>query len=211
MTVNQIQQIRSYDTFEPEGIYRSIILFIEEQLPEFRINSRQIDEKSAEKSYNSQLSIYLQSKNSSGVFSFHNSPHQPNAKEPDMGTVTRTRVLQGDYNSVFDIECKRLNSNLSHVKEYVSGNTGGIERFKRNEHGVDLSCSAMIGYVEDKTTAYWLNQINAWISELHESKPKFWNETELLSPELNHFVSTHEKTLNQHITLFHFFYAVQYL
>jgi type I restriction enzyme M protein len=74
----------------------------------------------------------LQTQNNSSVFSFHNAPHQPNSKEPDIGTVTRTRVLNGNYNSIFDIECKRLNSTLTHVKEYVSGHTGGIERFNKD-------------------------------------------------------------------------------
>jgi hypothetical protein len=211
MTVSQIQHTASCSGFQPEGIYLSIILFIEEQLPYFRIDKCQIDEKSIEKSYNSQLSMYLQAKNSVGVFSFHNAPHQPNSKEPDMGTITKTRVLNGNYNSIFDIECKRLNSTLTHVKEYVSGHTGGIERFKRNEHGVDMFCSAMIGYIEDRTEVYWLNQINAWIDVLHIKYPAFWKETERLSQHANRFKSTHEKLSNQYITLFHFFYAVQYV
>ncbi|MDR3366950.1 MAG: hypothetical protein LBO71_08300 [Prevotellaceae bacterium] len=186
-------------------------MFIEEQLPEFRINSRQIDEKAVEKSYNSQLAMYLQAKNSRGVFLFHCSPHQSNAREPDMGIVARTDVLQGSYDSIFDIECKRLNTSLPHVKEYVSGNTGGIERFKKNKHGVNLSRSALIGYMEDKTDTYWLRQINAWINGLHEKYPNFWKEAECLFPEAKHFISRHEKSANQYIALFHFFYAVQYL
>ncbi|MDR0724666.1 MAG: hypothetical protein LBF59_01475 [Prevotellaceae bacterium] len=211
MTVNQIQHTASCRDFEPKGVYLSIILFIEEQLPDFRIDKCQIDKKSIEKSYNSQLSMYLQTQNNSSVFLFHNAPHQSNSREPDIGTVIRTRVLNGNYDSIFDIECKRLNSTLSHVREYVSGNTGGIERFKRNEHGVDMSFSAMIGYVEDKTGTYWLNQINAWINELHIKYPAFWKETEHLSQHANHFKSTHEKPSSQYITLFHFFYSVQYL
>jgi hypothetical protein len=212
MTVSQIQYTASCGGFQPEGIYLSIILFIEEQLPHFRINKCQIDKKVIEKSYNSQLSMYLQAKNSVGAFSFQNAPHQSNAREPDMGTVTQTRVLNGNYDSIFDIECKRLNSTLSHVREYVSGNTGGIERFKRNEHGVDMSCSAIIGYIEDRTDIYWFNQINEWIDELHIKYPAFWKETEHLSQHANRFKSTHEKTsCHRYITLFHFFYTVQYL
>ncbi|MDR2384551.1 MAG: hypothetical protein LBD80_02640 [Tannerella sp.] len=209
MTVSQIQQPASCSEFEPKGVYLSIILFIEEHLPYFRINKCQMDKKAAEKSYNSQLSVYLQAKNSNSALLFQNAPHQSNAREPDIGVI-RTRVLNnGDYDSIFDIECKRLNSTLSHVKEYVSGKTGGIERFKKNEHGVNMSCSAMIGYVEDKTDTYWLNQINAWIDELHVNNPAFWKETERLSQHDGHFKSTHEKPSNsQHITLFHFFYAV---
>ncbi|MDR0688082.1 MAG: hypothetical protein LBF55_05270 [Prevotellaceae bacterium] len=209
MTVSQLQHTAPCSEFQPEGIYLSIILFIEEQLPYFRINKCQIDKKSIEKSYNSQLSMYLQAKNSVGAFSFHNAPHQPNSKEPDMGTITQARVLNGSYNSIFDIECKRLNSTLTHVKEYVSGHTGGIERFKRNEHGVGMAFSAMIGYVEDKTDTYWLNQINAWINELHIKEPAFWKETEHLSQHAGHFISTHEKPSGQYIALFHFFYTVQ--
>jgi hypothetical protein len=209
MTVNQIRQLPSCNEFEPEGVYSSIIQFIEKQLPYFKINKYQIDTKSVEKSYNSQLSMYLQATNSGSVFSFHNAPHQPNAREPDMGAITRTRTLNGNYDSIFDIECKRLYSTLSHVKEYVSGNTGGIERFKKNEHGVNMSRSAMIGYVEDKTDTYWINQINAWIDKLNMEDPVFWKETEHLSQHAGHFESTHEKlSNNQYITLFHFFYTV---
>lgn len=38
---------------------------------------------------------------------------------------------------------------MQNKKEDVSGNTGGIERFKKNLHGTDLKYSAMIGYIEN--------------------------------------------------------------
>ncbi|MGB1206327.1 MAG: hypothetical protein ACPG5B_11805 [Chitinophagales bacterium] len=78
-----------------------------------------------------------------------------------------------DVNPFFTIECKRLRTPISKSEQYVSGKTGGIERFKANKHGIDLNGNllknnAMIGYVEDKDFKFWLATINKWIDELIE-------------------------------------------
>ncbi|MDY0015726.1 MAG: hypothetical protein RBS13_05900 [Bacteroidales bacterium] len=52
--------------------------------------------------------------------------------------------------------------------QYVSGKTGGIQRFKENKHGVGLLYSAMIGYIEIEDFNFWHNKVISWISEKTE-------------------------------------------
>ena len=108
-----------------------------------------------------------------GNYLFQLIPEQRNVNngKPDFGVkeVKLDSVGSKFYDQkaehFFDIECKRLNG--KHY-DYVSGNTGGIQRFKDNKHGVDLPQSAMIGYVETKSFSFWQNKVNSWISDKNE-------------------------------------------
>jgi hypothetical protein len=63
---------------------------------------------------------------------------------------------------IFVIEAKRL---YKGSKDYVYGETGGIERFKRElpGYGKHLINGAMIGYIQDFDENYWFNRVNNWI------------------------------------------------
>jgi len=202
----QTQQNKPKDNFKPEGVVLSILNFISSNLPLFVINKTQVNPDKIESSYNNQLSLFFNARRNREVFLFQNSPDQKNNRIPDIGISLIKSILCNNYESIFDIECKRLNTQLSHVKQYVCGNTGGIQRFKLNQHGIDLSYSAMIGYVENQTSEYWFEQINIWITNLcnNESVP-IWSTNEcLIKTDKEYFISNHNKE-KYSIRLFHFF------
>lgn len=204
----QTKENKQKDNFKPEGVILSILSFINSNLPLFVVNKQQVNPNKIESSYNSQLSMFLNARRSMETFLFHNSPEQENGRVPDIGVPTIQSINSNNYESIFDIECKRLNIQLSHVKQYVSGNTGGIQRFKLNQHGVNLPYSAMIAYVENQTSEYWFEQINQWIINLcgNESETNcFWCIDECLAETDNqYFLSNHNRE-NGTIKLFHFF------
>jgi hypothetical protein len=215
MLNNQLRSnsgIDAKNNFEPHGVIFKIIQFISIHLQNFKINKSQIDPKNIEESYNNQLSMYLNAKKSDETFQFQHEFIRTNSRKPDIGVPLKAQVLMSDYESVFDIECKRLNTQLSKVKQYVSGNTGGIERFKRNLHGTDLPHSAMIGYIENETNDYWFNEINGWIKNQINFDNIFWTENEYLSEtDYLYFKSEHQRinSLSEKISLFHFFHRIK--
>ena len=61
--------------------------------------------------------------------------------------------------SIYSIECKRLPApETCREKEYVieNKNNRGIERYKTEKHGKGLDECGMIGFVEEKTVTFWL-------------------------------------------------------
>lgn len=68
---------------------------------------------------------------------------------------------------IFVFEAKRLDSRLPkyRTKEYILGKIGGIERFKRDKHGKNLTHAGMIGYVQTDDFDIWKDKINDWIDE----------------------------------------------
>lgn len=202
----QIQQDNQKDNFKPEGVIFSILSFVSLKLPLFVINKAQINPNKMESSYNSQLSMFLNAQRSMEAFLFQNSPEQENGRIPDIGVPLIKSIINNSYESIFDIECKRLNTQLSHVKQYVYGNTGGIQRFKLNQHGTNLPFSAMIGYVENQTSEYWVEQINMWITDLCNNESDLsWSIDEcLVKTDKEYFTSNHGRDKGS-IRLFHFF------
>lgn len=100
-----------------------------------------------------------------------------------------------DAPALIKFEAKRLSSAIpqKREKEYVIGeyendaqikNSGGIERFKNERHGKDVTHAGMIGYVQTDTFSDWLTKINSWISD-EIKKPSdarlTWKDDDLLS------------------------------
>jgi len=125
----------------------------------------------------------------------------------------------------FTIEAKRLTTSLrsNREKEYVTGSdskklSGGIERFKHNVHGTDLTESALIGYVQKESSTHWFNKINTWINQLINDEIKSilnWTTKDLLTNtcgfkdvRLAKFVSISEKTNRTKISLNHYFVSL---
>lgn len=102
----------------------------------------------------------------------------------------RSIVIEGrrhtKYQSLFPIECKRLPTPKEKdrdEREYVitePGTTGGIQRFKLGYHGADHNFGAMIGYVQDKSCSYWLDQVNDWIRNLALTQSHDWEASDTL-------------------------------
>jgi|SRR5690554_3080286 len=73
-----------------------------------------------------------------------------------------------NYNKgkILVIEAKRLPTpGKDREKEYLLGNYGGIERFKKGVHGQDVESGTAIilGYIQQETDEIWYNKINDWI------------------------------------------------
>jgi hypothetical protein len=82
------------------------------------------------------------------------------------------------------LEAKRLPTPGT-GREYIEGKSGGVERFKRGDHGRELRTVGMIGYVQRKSFAFWQDALNGWIDELIASPSSGvpWDEQDKLIPE----------------------------
>lgn len=96
---------------------------------------------------------------------------------PDIGV----KVKGGDY--FFHLEAKLF------VKEYVYGATGGVERFKKEKHGVEyinsvrhrFSYSGILGYMLDNDFQHWHNKVNSWIqTRIRENTDIEWTDADKL-------------------------------
>ncbi len=111
------------------------------------------------------------------------------------------------------IEGKRLHT--ASDRQYVSGITGGIARFKKEEHGADVEISCMVGYVQTNTFAFWHEKINDWIRR--ENAPTavpVWDDGDCLNPltekaeHLAHCFSQHRRISKKPVMLHHFWVKV---
>lgn len=126
-----------------------------------------------------------------------------------------------DSNPFYTIEAKRLPTlPRKREKEYVFGDdqlklSGGIERYKHNVHGVNLSQSALVAYIQKENPRFWFNEINDWIDQLISGKIESelsWNSDDFLintcgfkNACLAKFKSTSNKSNNTQIILNHYF------
>ena len=81
------------------------------------------------------------------------------------------------------LEAKRLPTlGTGREREYLSGERGGVSRFKRGIHGGDLKVLGIIGYIQRHAFDHWRDVINGWVDELiAESKPDLpWDELDRL-------------------------------
>ena len=115
--------------------------------------------------------------------------------------------------TLIEFEAKRL-SEKSNNKEYVCGERGGIERFKRGVHASHLPKCGMFAYIQNNNTNYWINKINGWICELSDVNTDstiHWSNEEVLhkvssNSQVEKYASSHQRLLsNDTIALWHYF------
>lgn len=142
-------------------------------------------------------------------FSFQKNPAQDGTtKETDIGIFILNTSKPTD--TIFEFEAKRL-SESSNNHEYVYGDRGGIERFKRNFHGAHLKKCGMFGYVQSQNNLHWIQKINDWISKcpLNQGDQSDWSKPEeKLIVDLNNndkFHSVNSRITNSAIELSHYF------
>lgn len=154
--------------------------------------------------------------------------HHQNIEDVKKNTSTDFAVFgmlsySGSYsNALIKFEAKRL-SNLikgNREKEYVIGeykgskrirNSGGIERFKNEQHGKDVNIACLIGYVQTNSCQYWFNKVNEWIQdEILKSHDKdlVWNKKDKLAEltkrgRISAFNSTSIRISQEEINLLH--------
>ena len=87
---------------------------------------------------------------------------------------------------LYTVDAKRLPTGTGQrEQEYIYGfkdkrPTGGVQRFKTGDHGLGLSKSALLGYVEKNNFNYWYETINAWIVGKSLELPVEWKNDEQL-------------------------------
>lgn len=93
------------------------------------------------------------------------------------------------FDTVLPIECKRLptppGTGRDH-REYVFNqykSTGGIQRFKKGHHSATHDLAAIIGYVQQDTSADWHTRTTQWIDGLIASKERDWSGKDHLHVE----------------------------
>lgn len=111
------------------------------------------------------------------------------------------------------IEGKRLYNPSD--KQYVSGDTGGLARFKQEQHGADVETACMIGYVQTNTFVFWHEKINGWVrSENAPAAVPAWDHGDCLNPltekaeHLAHCISQHCRVSKEPVRLHHFWVKV---
>ena len=92
-----------------------------------------------------------------------NPPQIESGKETDIGVYANNRGEKPI--PIIEFEAKRF-SESSNNTEYVYGDRGGLERFKRGYHSSHLTVSGMFGYVQSRTIGDWVSKVNGWISNL---------------------------------------------
>lgn len=187
---------------QPTGFSRlGIIDFIASHLPSWRDDARRPAE-SSEDGLSDQLCKYL---NQISRKSLGYDRYQFNREARDESQRSRTLDVEVSpaedeifvdgrlhslYETVLAIECKRLptppGSGRDH-REYVivaGRTTGGIQRFRRGDHGSNQPIVGMIGYVQDGSCLDWVARVNAWITELKDEPGELrWTELDLLAPQ----------------------------
>lgn len=174
----------------------------------------------SESNLNSYLAIFLQSNlqlgDNIGIFrfTFLNEPQTGESHyRPDIGVFLGTQFITSK--PIFHIECKRLPArDKAHEKEYVFGKLGGIQRFKECKHGDNFTDSAMIGYIQTESYAYWMEQVNSWIQTLSLSSPEIWNnddKLQLRSQNTTNFLISRNNRINNKgmINLFHYWILIK--
>ncbi|MBL7815983.1 MAG: hypothetical protein JNL70_13285 [Saprospiraceae bacterium] len=171
-----------------------LITFIEKYLPDFPTESNSKPEQN-ENDLSENLYKYLTRKakfnpeNQQYPFEFQpeKSQKKPQTKghSKRIDIATRLNTLDVNMEVIYCIEAKKLPTDKVggvREKEYVSGKGGAIDRFKREEHGLDdngelIHRNGIIAYVTENSFDHWHININRWISECG------WLSTEALKKE----------------------------
>ncbi len=182
----QVAKYSIESDFSANGKVISLLNFLDINLPEFP-KKMKIKRNTDERIINQKLYRFIRSKSSIFYFISDNLDETGmNKSQPDFGVYEKIEVVDYNQKRFFDIECKRL-YDTTKSKQYVTGKTGGIQRFKENKHGEGLPCSAMIGYVEIEDFYFWQNKINSWISDKEECLE------EIIIQDIAKYKSTHKR------------------
>lgn len=145
-------------------------------------------------------------------FDFRKNPTQEiSGKETDIGVFVLTRGRKPS--PIIEFEAKRFSENSSN-EQYVYGDRGGIERFKRGHHSSHLKICGMFAYVQSRTIGEWYTKVNNWLINQFNSNTDSsidWLENEQLLKHtsfysVEKYSSQHKrKILKDNISLWHYF------
>jgi len=143
---------------------------------------------------------------------FRKNPTQElTGKETDIGVFVLTRGKKPM--PIIEFEAKRFSESSSN-EQYVYGERGGIERFKRGHHSSHLKVCGLFGYVQSRTLAEWQTRVNDWLHHLAQYNADIsidWSGNEALQSVasfdyVNKCLSVHKRvTPYEKISLWHYF------
>ncbi len=194
-----------------------ILLFVDNYVPEFPTYYKTIKDSDRENRISDFLVSHFQlckTENDQDYFpyDFRKNPTQASSgKETDIGVFVLTRGRKPS--PLIEFEAKRFSESSSN-EQYVYGDRGGIERFKRGDHSSHLRVCGMFAYIQSRTFNEWFGKVNCWlINQFNTNKDNSieWLETEQLSQyasfsSVEKYTSSHKrKTLKDSISLWHYF------
>lgn len=169
-----------------DEVKQTIMSFVDDQISGFIPFYKSQNSPQGENRITDLLSFYLNMcLQGFEPFFFGKNPTQPiGYRESDLGVYAK------DLNMIpllpiFEFEAKKLSS-TSINQEYVYGERGGMERFKREIHSPHLPHCGMLGYMFSFDADYWTDNINTWITKLASQSPingiDWRGDDELLHP-----------------------------
>lgn len=196
----------------PKGTTIEVVLrFLDERLPDFgRDFSGQVD---AEDDISQECCIFLGRHAREHLFMFHfQHKFRGSRRSVDLSVISAEHYASKE--PIIVIEAKRLPTpgGAKRMREYVVGNYGGIERFKRNLHADGLTNCVMLAYVQANTFDHWISEVNSWIKDLavtNEDSSIIWDINEQLRftgtlDTVNKYSSSHLRTNDASIALTHY-------
>ena len=178
----------NYTSSEIDGNEKisSVIKYIASQLPQF--SSEYVSTGGNENDITQGLlKLLLRNQNNHSYIILQQNKEPNSNYSVDFGFYPKEK--QPVDNAFFVIEAKRLPAPAPknvREKEYVKhcdAYKGGIERFKRGNHGGYLKVCGIIGYIEENDFDYWNKTVNKWIEELAKNNSDDsidWKKDEIL-------------------------------
>ncbi len=154
---------------EPNKEVNKILEFVDSNISSFPFYYQEVKDSEKENRITDCLInhfdlVKVENTNLEFPFRFSKNPTQEESdRETDIGIYIMTRT--SEFKTVFEFEAKRF-SESSNNKEYVCGDRGGIERFKRGLHCSHLKVCGMLGYIQSRSSIVWIEKVNKWINEL---------------------------------------------
>ena len=201
--------ISTFKNLPDSGIISELISYIEGKLPSFTSSEEftfNITNTSNEDRITEQVCNFLINQRSK--FSFVSQTSQGARHKVDIGAYLGA-------NLIFTLEAKILPTPKSKERkeyEYVYGQGGGIERFKNENHGINirgelLPINGMIGYIKKDSFDHWLNRVNQWISDTS------WGSEEHLRKidfsKIAYLDSNHKRKNGSYLRLHHFWIQIK--
>lgn len=175
-----------------------IIAFLDKKLPDFPevfLKKTAAKKIKAEVKISQELCVFLNTYRQDdeiSLFLFQTEWNYEDARSSDFAVIDVVTYHSSTEPTkpFFYIEAKRLpttgkdkKTGQSREREYVEGNLGGMERYKRGHHGDGLPDSSIIGYIQKQNFKHWHGKINEWIQDLIDTNKKtdiVWNDKDLL-------------------------------
>ncbi len=166
---------RIASTVAPSGAYAGVVLsFVKRHLSEWRalheVNFDKFSPHNPEDELTDSLVIFLNrcGRQEEVPFLFQHQPYDRTRKRTDFS------VLPCEHGTppIMVFESKRLpfpraDRSFEYVSSFASNEssaaTGGIQRFRKGDHGKNHSIVGMIAYVQGNTLEWWYNKINEQI------------------------------------------------